>query len=115
MEALGARRKRISAAVGPCIALPSYEVGAEFRAAFADADADNDRYFAPSDREAHFRFNLPLYVADRLRAAGVGAVEELALDTYAGEQDFFSYRRTTHRGEADYGRQVSSIAIADGR
>jgi copper oxidase (laccase) domain-containing protein len=111
MEALGARRESIAAAVGPCIAQPSYEVGAEFRQAFTEAAAENAGYFVPSDRAAHFRFDLEGYVGDRLRAAGLGEVELLALDTYAGGDDFFSYRRTTHRGEADYGRQVSAIAL----
>tara|TARA_R110002167_G_scaffold14871_1_gene59826 strand:+ start:448 stop:1227 length:780 start_codon:yes stop_codon:yes gene_type:complete len=113
MQTLGARREAIAAAVGPCIAQPSYEVGAEFRAAFTDAAAGNAGYFQPSDRAGHFRFDLPGYVGDRLRANELGEVEVLGIDTYAEADDFFSYRRTTHRGEPDYGRQISVISLTD--
>lgn len=112
MQALGAEPRRIAAAVGPCIAQPSYEVGAEFEATFVIMAKDNRRYFQPADRTGHYRFDLPGYVQDRLRAGGLGAVELLGRDTYADPEDFFSYRRATHQGEPDYGRQISSIAIA---
>ncbi|KQT31260.1 polyphenol oxidase [Sphingomonas sp. Leaf412] len=110
MEALGADRARIVAAVGPCIARASYEVDDAFRARFEDADRENERFFADA-RAGHARFDLEGYVAHRLAAAGVGTVEALGLDTYADAARFYSYRRATHRGEADYGRQVSLIAL----
>jgi len=110
MERLGARRERIHAAVGPCIAQPSYEVDEAFRARFLDADGENARLFVPGPAgKPHF--DLEGYVVHRLIAAGVGEVEELNLDTYAEADRFFSFRRATHRGEADYGRQLSAIAI----
>ena len=109
MERLGARRDNIHAAVGPCIAQPSYEVDEGFRARFLEADADNARFFTDGRGRPHF--DLEGYVVHRLIAAGIGEVEALNLDTYADEERFFSYRRATHRGEADYGRQLSAIAI----
>lgn len=109
MEALGARRDRIAAVIGPTIAQSSYEVDAAFRARFLDQDAANIAFFAAA-REGHAMFDLPAYVAHRLRAAGVGTVRDLALDTYAREADFFSFRRSTHRGEAHCGRQIAVIA-----
>jgi hypothetical protein len=107
MERLGAARARISAAIGPAIAQPSYEVDARFRDNFTDAD---ERFFAPG-REGHWQFDLESYVASRLQAVGVGAIEQLGLDTYADEARFFSYRRATHRGEPTYGRQFSLIGL----
>jgi hypothetical protein len=111
MEALGARRDRISTAVGPCISQLNYEVGPEFRDKFADADSRNVRFFAPSDRAQHFRFDLEGYVAERLDAAKIARVERLSACTYAKEAEYFSFRRATHRGENDYGRQVSAIML----
>ncbi|MGK6323083.1 peptidoglycan editing factor PgeF [Sphingomonas sp. DT-51] len=110
MEALGAARERIVAAVGPCIARASYEVDAGFRQRFLDDDAANERFFADA-RAGHARFDLEGYVAHRLAAAGVVRVETLGLDTYADERRFFSYRRSTHRGEPGYGRQIAIIAV----
>lgn len=107
MERLGARRAGIAAAVGPCIGRVSYEVGEDFARAFADED---DRFFAPG-REGHLQFDLPGYVAMRLAKAGIGMVQTLDLDTYRDEARFFSYRRATHRGEANYGRQFSLIGL----
>ena len=110
MERLGARREHIHAAVGPCIAQAPYEVDEAFRARFAAADADNDRFFmAGAAGKPHF--DLEAYVVHRLIAAGIGEVEALNLDTYAEPDRFYSYRRATHRGEADYGRQLSAIAL----
>jgi polyphenol oxidase len=111
MERLGAVRSRIHAAVGPCISQASYEVGPEFEALFAEADAGNKRYFAPSRRAGHWQFDLPGYVTARLRETGVGAVEPLDVCTYEHNDAYFSYRRTTHRGETDYGRNVSAIML----
>jgi YfiH family protein len=111
MERLGAGRGRIKAAIGPCIGQAAYEVGPEFEARFAAADPGNTRFFRKSDRDGHFRFNLPAYVAARLRAAGVGTVDAIPACTYEREADFFSYRRATHRHEPDYGRQISAIVL----
>ena len=110
MEARGADRARIAAAVGPCIARRSYEVDDTFLARFAEADAENDRFFSPS-RPGRHRFDLEAYVAHRLAAAGVTRIEALGLDTYADEGRFYSYRRATHRGEPDYGRQIALIGL----
>jgi hypothetical protein len=107
MEALGAARANIAAAIGPAIAQASYEVGEDFRANFTNADA---RFFV-SGREGHYRFDLPAYIAARLERAGIGKVEDLALDTYPDETRFYSYRRATHRGEASYGRQIALIGL----
>ncbi len=107
MEALGAERERIVAAIGPAIAQESYEVGDDFRQNFSSADA---RFFAPG-RPGHHQFDLEAYIAARLAKAGIAAVEPLGLDTYADENRFFSYRRATHRGEPNYGRQFSLIGL----
>lgn len=107
MIALGAERARIVAAIGPCIAQPSYEVGEDFRAQFAGEDA---RFFAPG-RPGHWQFDLPGYAAMRLRSAGVGTVEALGSDTYADAARFYSYRRAVHRGKADYGRMISLVGL----
>ena len=110
MEALGARRDRIAAAVGPCIAQPSYEVDAAFAARFCDESPDNEQFFAPGAPD-HCQFDLSGYVAARLIMAGVGQIEQLGLDTYAMEDSFFSFCRATHRNEASYGRQIALIAL----
>jgi YfiH family protein len=110
METLGARRERIVAAVGPCIARASYEVDDVFFRRFAEADPANERFFADG-RPGHHQFDLEAYVAHRLAAAGVRTVEMLGLDTYADETRFYSFRRATHRGEPDYGRQIAIIAV----
>lgn len=112
MEGLGARRERILAVLGPSISAANYEVGPEFVARFVEGDGDNIRYFAPSANAGHHMFDLNLYTVDRLRKAGVKA-EALNRCTYAEEELFYSYRRTTHRKEADYGRQISAIALED--
>jgi YfiH family protein len=109
MERLGASREHIRAAVGPCIAQPSYEVDEAFRIRFLDTDAGNERFFVQgSTGKPHF--DLAGYVEHRLSSAGV-RTEVLRLDTYAEPDRFYSYRRATHRGEADYGRQVSLIGL----
>ena len=111
MEALGARRDRVVAAIGPCIARASYEVDDAFRARFAVADPANERFFTDA-RAGHHRFDLEAYVAHRLAVAGVRQVEALGLDTYADAARFFSYRRATHAHQPDYGRQISLIGLA---
>jgi len=110
MEKLGARREHIHAAIGPCVAQPSYEVDEAFKARFVEDEADNARFFVtgPAGKP---HFDLESYIVHRLIAAGIGEVEALNLDTYADADRFFSFRRSTHRGEADYGRQLSAIAI----
>lgn len=113
MAELGARREGICAAIGPCIGWDAYEVGPEFEARFRAADAANARFFKPSNREGHFRFDLQRYAAARLAKAGVRRIKSLPACTYTREADFFSYRRATHRGEPDYGRQLSAIMLAD--
>lgn len=110
MEALGARRADIVAAVGPCIARASYEVDAAFRERFCGEDPANVRYFAQG-RAGHFQFDLERYVAYRLEAAGIGGVERLGLDTYPDPERFYSFRRATHRGEPNYGRQIALIGL----
>lgn len=109
MEKLGADRARIRAVVGPCIAQASYEVGPEFIDRFS-AD-DRAQYFIRSDRAGHYRFDLPAYAIGRLRGAGLQRIAVLAMDTYTEADYFFSYRRATHHGEPDYGRQISVIGL----
>ncbi len=111
MEALGARRERIVAAIGPCIARASYEVDDGFARRFGADDPANERFFAPG-KPGHHQFDLEAYVAHRLASAGVMRIEALGLDTYADADRFFSFRRATHRGEADYGRQLSLIGLS---
>jgi YfiH family protein len=111
MEKLGADRARIAAAVGPCIARRSYEVDDGFLRRFAEQDAANERFFSAGARPGHPLFDLEGYVLSRLAAAGLGRIEALGENTYTQEDRFFSFRRATHRGEADYGRQVSLIAL----
>lgn len=111
MESLGARRDRIAAAVGPTISRACYEVGPEFHAGFDKADERNRRFFAPAEREMHYMFDLAAYLVQRLNAAGLGSVDDLALCTYSDESRFFSFRRATHRAEMDYGRQMSAIML----
>ncbi len=111
MEMLGAQRDRIAAAIGPCIARASYEVDDGFLQRFCAEDPENERFFA-AGRPGHHQFDLEAYVAHRLASAGIRQVELLGLDTYADADRFFSYRRATHRGEPDYGRQISLIGLA---
>ena len=110
MEKLGARRERIAAAVGPAIAARNYEVDQSFKALLVSYHAENERFFAegPAGKP---HFDLEAYIRFRLAAVGVRKVEGLGLDTYADSDRFYSYRRATHRGEPDYGRQVSLIGL----
>lgn len=110
MEALGARRERIVAAVGPCIAQASYEVDSGFAANLTVKDAANARFLAPG-QPGHFQFDLEGYVAARLESAGIARVEPLGLDTYGDPDRFYSFRRATHRQEPTYGRQFSLIGL----
>lgn len=111
MVALGAQASRIHAAVGPCIHQPSYEVGEELRLQVVSASSWADWCFERAPRAGHYQFDLPSYVSGELQRLDLGAVEIVDCDTYADEARFFSYRRTTHRGEPDYGRQMSIIGL----
>jgi polyphenol oxidase len=111
METLGAERWRTVAVLGPMIRQDAYEVGPELVEQFRQADGANERFFRPADRNGHALFDLPGYLRARLAAAGVGEVADLGLCTYADEKRFYSYRRATHRGEPDYGRLISAIAL----
>jgi hypothetical protein len=113
METLGAERSRVHAAIGPCIAQPSYEVGPEFPAPFLAEDAAHGRFFLSAPRDGHFLFDLGGYVEEKLRAAGIVAIDRTRADTAREEDRFFSYRRTCLKGEKDYGREISVIALAD--
>lgn len=110
MEKLGARREKIVAVLGPTISQTNYEVGAELRQKFVDADEENLSFYIPASRPEHYLFDLPGFIVSRLAKAGVAA-KTVGLCTYADEARFFSYRRTTHRGEADYGRLLSAIVL----
>ena len=111
MEKLGAHRDRVTAATGPCIARASYEVDDAFVRRFEEADPANERFFLFAGKPGHQQFDIEAYVAARLAAAGVGRIETLGLDTYSDETKFFSFRRATHRGEPDYGREISLIGL----
>lgn len=113
MERLGACRERIAAAIGPCISQQSYEVGSEFMPRFIAADRVNAQFFVPSRRDGHWQLDLAGYVSHRLRQSGIEQIETTAACTYLNEADYFSYRRTTHRKEPDYGRQLSAIMLID--
>ncbi len=110
MEALGADRAQTTAVIGPCISQAAYEVGPEFLESFLDDDPAHARFFA-GGRGDRAMFDLPAFGLARLRAAGIGHAEWTRHCTYADEERFFSYRRTTHRGEADYGRLISVIRL----
>ncbi len=110
MIRLGARRENIVATLGPCISQKNYEVGPEYFSTFTDEDSSNRRYFVNSDRDGHFMFDLPSYVVDRLNAAGItGGM--LGICTYQEQKNFYSYRRSVHNKEPDYGRQISAIMV----
>ena len=111
MEKSGARRADTLTALGPMIGRQSYEVGPEYRARFVAASAEHARFFAPLVKPEHFMFDLPGFIEMRLTRAGVGGFENLGLDTYADDTRFFSYRRSVHRQEADYGRLVAAVAL----
>ena len=114
MDRLGAKRDRIVVALGPTIGAASYEVGPEFAEKFVGMDAAYQRFFTPSPHHgAHHMFDLPAFIGHRLARAGITNFTNLALDTYADEARFFSYRRCTHRQEPDYGRHIAAIALAD--
>jgi polyphenol oxidase len=111
MEQLGAARERIRAALGPMIRQPNYEVGPDLVERFAAEDPASRTFFVAAPRPRHALFDFGGYVAARLRRAGIGAIEDVGLCTYADPERFFSYRRATHRAEDDYGRHVNAIAL----
>jgi purine-nucleoside/S-methyl-5'-thioadenosine phosphorylase / adenosine deaminase len=111
MEKLGATRARICAAIGPLIRQPNYEVGPEFFQRFVTEDDANGRFFVNASRIGYAMFDLPGYIRSRLERTEIASIEDLGLCTYADPARFFSYRRTTHRGEPDYGRHVNAIAL----
>jgi YfiH family protein len=113
MEKLGAKRGRIVAAAGPMIRQPNYEVGQDLMDRFVAVEPNTVRFFKPAVRAGHAMFDLPGYIASRLRRAGIESIEDIGLCTYADPAQFYSYRRATHRGEADYGRHINAIALAD--
>jgi polyphenol oxidase len=110
MEKLGAERSGIVAAIGPLIRQHSYEVGGEFVERFIEADAENALFFIPSSRENHAMFDLAGFIRMRLENAGVLMIDDIGLDTYSDER-FYSYRRSVHRAEPDYGRHVHAIVL----
>jgi polyphenol oxidase len=113
METLGAERSGIVAAIGPLIRQHSYEVGDEFVERFVEADAENALFFIPSERENHSMFDLAGFIRMRLENAGVLMIDDIGVDTYSDER-FYSYRRSVHRKEPDYGRHVHAIALEGG-
>jgi YfiH family protein len=106
MVKLGATKQNITAAIGPCIHQASYEVGAEFVEKLVTEDNENKQFFHSS------HFNLPAYVAHKLEQVGITRIDTLPYDTYPDEARFFSFRRTTHRSEKDYGRQLSAVMLS---
>jgi YfiH family protein len=112
MTGLGARPEHIHAAIGPAISQGAYEVGHDYMAQFLAEQPDSEAFFAIDEGSGEPHFDLPGYVAERLARAGVGEVLDLGLCTYYDETRLFSYRRSQHHGEEDYGRQISAILLA---
>lgn len=111
MEAIGARRSRITAVLGPMISQNAYEVGPEFKKRFVNQRPENSSFFRASERPQHHYFDLPSFILGSLSGSGIGRYRSLDLCTYGDEERFYSYRRTTHRGEPDYGRLISAIVL----
>jgi YfiH family protein len=111
MEDLGAQASEICAAVGPCIHQASYEVDEGFRQTFLNFDPKFATYFTDSKNANHYQFDLPAFVKMKLDELNLKCVEGSMADTYPNTKDFFSYRRTTHNNEPDYGRQISVISL----
>ena len=109
METLGAQRERIVAVIGPCISQTAYEVGPEFMATCLAADASSRHFFTAPAHGARAHFDLPGFMLDRLSRLGLASAQWVGVCTYGASADYFSYRRTTHQGEADYGRQIAAI------
>jgi polyphenol oxidase len=111
MEGLGAARGNIHTALGPMIRQPNYEVGPDLIDRFAAEDSESGSFFVPAPRAHHALFDLGGYIAARLRRVGIRHIEDIGLCTYADSARFFSYRRTIHRGEDDYGRHINAVAL----
>ena len=112
MEILGAKRQNIVAVLGPTISKSAYEVGPEFILNFTTVEAANRQFFTTSLKKDHYMFDLAGFLVKRMRAFGVGTVIDSALCTYTRDDEYFSYRRTTHAGETDYGRQIAAIRLS---
>jgi YfiH family protein len=112
METLGASRQRISVALGPLIRKDNYEVSQSFVDEFLRTDENYARFFAPAARDGHAMFDLPGFIASRLEQSGIARFEDIGICTYADPECFYSYRRSTHRAEPDYGRHVNAIVLA---
>lgn len=113
MERLGADRDRMHVALGPMIRQRNYEVGPEFVQSFCEQDPANSRFFQDAERDGHALFDLAGYIAARLRRAGILQIDDIGLCTYAEPDRFYSYRRSVHRGEPDYGRHINAIVLRD--
>jgi polyphenol oxidase len=111
MEALGASRASTVAVLGPAIAQKSYEVGVDFASQFVAASSSYGQFFVASAHDGHYMFDLPGFIGMRLRRGGIGSFQDLARDTYAEPDCFYSYRRSVHKNEPDYGRQIAAIAL----
>ena len=112
MEQKGARRRHITAVIGPTISQKAYEVGPDFATQFISQAPDNAAFFTASGRPRHQMFDLPAYLKHRLMRQGLGRVVDMGVCTYSDEDRFYSYRRATHRNERDYGRQISAIVLS---
>ena len=112
MEELGAKRERVVSVIGPSISQRAYEVGADYVDRFLAEEPASEAFFMTDESSGEPHFDLSGYVAERLSRAGVGSVSDLGLCTYCDETRLFSYRRSQHHGEEDYGRQISAIVLA---
>lgn len=113
MEKLGAKRSRIIAALGPTISQRAYQVGPEFEERFTNKNKDFGQFFEPSSKPDFWQFDLPAFIRRRLLEAGILNPDISGQCTYEDKDGHFSFRRTTHMGEPDYGRNISVIALAD--
>lgn len=113
MMKAGATKSSVRAVIGPCIGRESYEVSEDFKKPFLTRYTGSDHFFHKAERKGHLMFDLPSYIRRRMEIMGVSRVSATGKDTYPNEREFFSYRRSVHRKEADYGRQISIIAIRE--
>jgi YfiH family protein len=112
MEKLGAKPERITAVIGPAISQKAYEVGSDYVERFLAEEPGSEAFFITDEGSGEPHFDLPGYIAERLARADVGSIADLGLCTYCEETRLFSYRRSQHHGEEDYGRQISAIVVA---
>ena len=111
MEALGAERNQISAVIGPCISQNAYEVGLDFFEKFKGANKKNTDYFTYSSDTEKYHFDLPNFSLNLLKNEGISSIEWTGHCTYSDPKKFFSYRRSCHKNEPDYGRLISAIML----